>query len=250
MTYIGGSQFSVDNRGDYQLFDNINRADMAQQLKNDVMPMGYTGRIQANSSANNKRDYRGQIGIGGVNDRDISLYQYNGFKDDVINASSRATQSASRFNYAFDRQIDKRYIDVSGQFIPNNKLRVLPNRGGCVMYGGSQILPSPYSDPNLKQLSDALMSEVMGTTDTYNTANVNNYLKYKANRPKITRADLMSSAQQYATARPQTLTNTANTNMALSALSARSAGQSRLETLRNNLSVSLPAMPDPDGEWV
>ena len=248
MSYIGGSQFSVDNRMDYQLFDNINRADMTQQIKNDVMPMGYTGRIQANSSANYARDYYGQLHEGGVNDRDISLYQYNGFKDDVINASSRATQSASRFNYAFDRQIDKRYIDVSGQFIPNNKLRVLPNR--CCSMNGGQILPRPYTDPNLQQLSDALMSEVMGSSYAYNPANANNYLKYKSNRPKLTRADLMSSAQQYAIARPQTLTNTANANTTLSALSARSAGQSRLETLRNNLSVALPPIPDPDGEWV
>lgn len=246
MSYIGGIQYSVDNRGDYNLFDSLNRADMAEQMEQNVMPMGYTGRIQANSSANYARDYYGQLHEGGVNDRDINLYQYSGFKDDVIDASSRATQSASRFNYAFDRQIDKRYIDVSGQMIPNNKLRVIPNRG-CVMYGTQ---PLPYTDPNLKQLSDTLMGEVMGSTNIYNPADANKYLRFKANRPKLTRADLTSSAQQYAIARPQSLTNTATANAALSALSARSAGQSRLDTLRSNLRVAIPEVVDDGGEWV
>ena len=130
--------------------------------------------------------------------------------------------------------------------IPNNKLRVIPNRG-CVMYGTQ---PLPYTDPNLKQLSDTLMGEVIGSTNIYNPADANKYLRFKANRPKLTRADLTSSAQQYAIARPQSLTNTATANAALSALSARSAGQSRLDTLRSNLRVAIPEVVDDGGEWV
>lgn len=195
MSYIGGSQFSVDNRTDNELSSCIQRADMMEKIKADIMPMGYTGRIQANSSANYARNYYGQLHDGGLNDRDISLYQYKGFKDDTINASSRATQSASRFNYAFDRQINKRFVDVSGQFIPNNKLRVLPNRG-CAMYGNQ---PLPYTDPALKQLSDSLMTEAINTQ--FNAADANKYLSFKANRPKLTRQDLMNSAQDLAKAR-------------------------------------------------
>jgi hypothetical protein len=198
MTYIGGSQFSVDNRTDNELFSCINRAEMMEKIKADIMPMGYTGRIQANSSANYARNYYSQLHDGGVNDRDISLLQYKGFKDDKINASSRATQSASRFNYAYDRQINKRYVDVSGQFIPNNKLRVLPNRS-CSMYGTQ---PLPYDDPDLKQLSNSLMSDAIDLT--YNVADANKYLKYKVNRGKLTRQDLMEASQQYAIARQQT----------------------------------------------
>ena len=198
MTYIGGSQFSVDNRTDNELFSCINRAEMMEKIKADIMPMGYTGRIQANSSANYARNYYSQLHDGGVNDRDISLLQYKGFKDDKINASSRETQSASRFNYAYDRQINKRYVDVSGQFIPNNKLRVLPNRS-CSMYGTQ---PPPYDDPDLKQLSNSLMSDAIDLT--YNVADANKYLKYKVNRGKLTRQDLMEASQQYAIARQQT----------------------------------------------
>lgn len=198
MSYIGGIQYSVDNRTDNDLFSCIDRADMMEKIKAEIMPMGYTGRIQANSSANYARNYYGQLCNTGVNNRDISLLQGKGFKDEVINASSRATQSASRFNYAFDRQINKRFIDVSGQLIPNNKLRVLPNRS-CVMWGGGQVIPKPYVDADLQQLSTSLMTDAINANLAYDPADANKYLKYKATRPKLTRQDLMNAAQQYTT---------------------------------------------------
>jgi len=204
MSYIGGSQFSVDNRRDNELFNCINHADMMEKIKADTMPMLYTGRVQANSSANYARNpYAELANANMVNDRDISLYQYNGFKDDVLDASSRATQSASRFNYAFDRQINKRYVDVSGQFIPNNKLRVLPNRG-CIMYGKQ---PPAYTDANLQQLATELIGTAAYNSNAYTASDANSYLKYKVNRPKLTREDLMNASQQYALARPNTLAN-------------------------------------------
>lgn len=198
MSYIGGIQYSVDNRRDNELSSCIQRAEDMEKIKADIMPMGYTGRIQANSSANYARNYYSQLYDGGVNDRDINLLQGKGFLNDNINASSRATQSASRFNYAFDRQINKRFIDVSGQLIPNNKLRVLPNRS-CVMWGGGQTIPKPYIDNDLQQLSTTLMTEAINANLAYNPADANKYLKYKATRPKLTRQDLMNAAQQYAT---------------------------------------------------
>jgi hypothetical protein len=205
MSYIGGIQYSVDNRTDNELSSCINRADAMEKIKADIMPMGYTGRVQANSSANYARNYYGQLPDMGVNTRDTSLLQGKGFKDDVIDGSSRATQSASRFNYALDRQINKRYVDVSGQFIPNNKLRVLPNRS-CVMWSGGQpngALPPPYTDPDLYKLSSSLMADSINSQ--YNPSDANSYMKYKATRPKLTRQDLMDASQQYAMARPQNL---------------------------------------------
>ena len=247
MSYIGGSQFSVDNRTNNELFSCIQRAEDMERIKAEIMPMGYTGRIQANSSANYARNYYSQLHDGGVNDRDLSLYQYKGFKDDVINASSREQQSASRFNYAFDRQINKRFVDVSGQMIPNNKLRVLPNRS-CAMYGKQ---PLPYTDPDLKLLSDSLMTEVINHNLAYNPANANSYLKYKATRPKLTRQDLMNSAQQYAM-KPvqQVVGQTALATSAFDALdSARRIQQDRaaisanlreIRGMREGLSVNIP----------
>jgi hypothetical protein len=207
MSYIGGSQFSVDNRTNNQLFSCIERADMMEKIKADIMPMGYTGRIEANSSANYaKNPYSELANAYGVNYRDINLYQYKGFKDDKIDASSRATQSASRFNYGYDRQVNKRYVDVSGQFIPNNKLRVIPNRS-CMM-NGAFPLTIPPTDPHLERLAVELMGDP-NISSTYLPSSANKYLSYKANRPKLTRQDLMNSAQQYAMARPSGLANVA-----------------------------------------
>jgi hypothetical protein len=182
-------------------------AEMMEQLKAEVRPMGYTGRIQANSMANYAKNPRSELANAyNVCDRDISLYQYKGFMNDKFDASSRATQSASRFNYGYDRQVNKRYIDVSGQFIPNNKLRVIPNRG-CMM-NGAFPLAKPPADPNLERLSAELAAEASGT-GLYMPSSANKYFSYKASRPKLTRQDLTNSAQQFAMAKPSGLANVA-----------------------------------------
>ena len=251
MSYIGGIQYSVDNRGDNELSSCIQRADDMEKIKAGIMPMLYTGRVQANSSANYARNYYSQLHDGGVNDRDLSLLQGKGFKDDTINASSRATQSASRFNYAYDRQVNKRFIDVSGQFIPNNKLRILPNRG-CAMWAGGQVLPKPYVDADLQQLSDSLMKESINATIAYNPADANSYMKYKANRPKLTRQDLMNAAQQYAVRSVQPLPAATTATAPYNSLdSARRIAEDRRQiaadlretrAIREGLSVAIPSM--------
>jgi hypothetical protein len=202
---VGGSQFSVDNIRNNNLFDNISRAEMMEQLKAEVRPMGYTGRIQANSSANYAKNPRSELANTGVINRDINLYQYTGFKDDKYDASSRATQSASRFNYGYDRQVNKIYVDVSGQKIPNNHLRVIPNRS-CMMNGAYPLTKPPY-DANLERLSVELMGNPNDYSKSYIPSSANNYLKFKANKPKLTRQDLTNSAQQFAMSRPQNLAN-------------------------------------------
>ena len=202
---VGGSQFSVDNIRNNNLFDNISRAEMMEQLKAEVRPMGYTGRIQANSSANYAKNPRSELANTGVINRDINLYQYTGFKDDKYDASSRATQSASRFNYGYDRQVNKIYVDVSGQKIPNNHLRVIPNRS-CMMNGAYPLTKPPYN-ANLERLSVELMGNPNDYSKSYIPSSANNYLKFKANKPKLTRQDLTNSAQQFAMSRPQNLAN-------------------------------------------
>jgi hypothetical protein len=204
---LGGSQFSVDNIRNNELFDNISRAEMMEQIKKDVRIMGYTGRVQANSMANYARNPRSELANTGVINRDINLYQNVGFMNDKYDASSRALPSASRFNYAYDRQVNKRYVDVSGQNIPNNELRVIPNRS-CMM-NGAFPLEKPQIDPNLQRLSVELMGNPNDYSKSYIPSSANTYLKFKASRPKLTRQDLTNSAQQYAMARPSGLANPA-----------------------------------------
>ena len=247
MSYIGGIQYSVDNRTDNYLFSCIDRADMMEKIKADIMPMGYTGRIQANSSANYARNPYSQLCNTGVNNRDTSLLQGKGFLNDTIDASSRQQQSASRFNYAFDRQINKRFIDVSGQLIPNNKLRVLPNRS-CVMWGGGQVIPKPYVDADLQQLSTSLMTDAINANLAYDPADANKYLKFKATRPKLTRQDIMNAAQQYATRPTQVVVG--QTALATSVSAGRTARTQEIVDMavinsarrRAGLSVDIPSI--------
>jgi hypothetical protein len=232
---VGGSQFSVDNIRNNNLFDNISRAEMMEQLKAEVRPMGYTGRIQANSSANYAKNPRSELANTGVINRDINLYQYTGFKDDKYDASSRATQSASRFNYGYDRQVNKIYVDVSGQKIPNNHLRVIPNRS-CMMNGAYPLTKPPYN-ANLERLSVELMGNPNDYSKSYIPSSANNYLKFKANKPKLTRQDLTNSAQQFAMSRPQNLANPAAATVAVEAFdplaSARQRQQARDQINQN-----------------
>jgi hypothetical protein len=184
----GGNTFAND------LFANISRADDAEQVKRETMNMGYIKLIQDRADVNRPRKYNNQLHDGGVNDRDISLLQTNGFKDDIINASSREQKSSSRFNYAFDRQINKRLIDVSGQFIANEKLRVLPNR--CTMMWGKH--PDPPINNAINNLSLRLEADVKDISLYYDPTTARGRLKYNINNRKLTKEDLINSSSPYA----------------------------------------------------
>jgi hypothetical protein len=184
-----------DNRFSNDIFASISRANDAEQVKQDTMIMGYTQLIQDRADVNQPRKYYSQLpNNNGVNDRDISLLQTNGFMDDVINASSREQQSSSRFNYAFDRQINKRFIDVSGQFIPNEKLRILPNRG-MIIWGKH---PEPIMNDNINNLSLRLAETAKDISPYYNPTTARGQLKYNANTRRLTKEDLINSSSQYA----------------------------------------------------
>jgi hypothetical protein len=185
----GGNTYASD------LFANIGRAHDAEQVERDTMIKGYTQLIQDRADVNQPRRYYKQLPNNGVNDRDISLLQNNGFKDDVINASSREQKSSSRFNYAWDRQINKRFIDVSGQFIPNEKLRVLPNRG-LMIYGKH---PNPPINNAINNLSLRLEAGVKDISPYYDPTNARGQLKYNANSRRLTKEDLINSSSPYAT---------------------------------------------------
>lgn len=184
----GGNTFQSD------IFASINRANDTERVKAETMIMGYTQLIQDRSDVNKPRKYYSQLdNKNQVYNRDISLLQNNGFKDNLINVSSREQQSSSRFNYALDRQINKRFIDVSGQYIPNEKLRIMPNRG-MIIYGKH---PDPPMNNNINNLSLRLEQGVKGTPD-YDPTTARGQLKYNANVRKLTKEDLINSSSKYA----------------------------------------------------
>jgi hypothetical protein len=184
----GGNTYASD------IHASIQRANDTERVKAETMIMGYNQLILDRADVNKPRKYYSQLdNKNQVNNRDISLLQNNGFVGNILNVSSREQQSSSRFNYALDRQINKRFIDVSGQFIPNEKLRVIPNRG-MMIYGKH---PEPIMNNNINNLSSRLQQGVKGTPD-YDPTTARGRLKYNVNNKRLTREDLINSSSQYA----------------------------------------------------
>lgn len=183
----GGNTFQND------IFASINRANDTERVKAETMIMGYTQLIQDRSDVNQPRKYYSQLdNKNQVHNRDISLLQNNGFKDNMLNVSSREQQTSSRFNYAIDRQINKRFIDVSGQFIPNEKLRIIPNNG-LIVYGKQS---APPMNNNINNLSLRLAQGVKGIPD-YDPTTARGQLKYNVNNKRLTKEDLINSSSRY-----------------------------------------------------
>ena len=118
------------NQNQTQLFAEIDRADMMEKLEKNTRIMNYTGRVNLYSNANNpyqiysQLDCQHHLGCFGKGNSQPSQ-----LPEPFINCTPRKNDTASRFNYAIDKQVARRLVDVSGQFIPNNQLRIIPNRG-------------------------------------------------------------------------------------------------------------------------
>jgi len=91
--------------------------------------------------------------------------------------------SSSRVNYAFDNVIDNRNIDISGQYIPNNKLRVMINRCIELCYRNRIIL----DNKEILQLSQRLVN-ISRTDNSFKLSHSD--LQYKIKTKKLTREEL------------------------------------------------------------
>ena len=91
--------------------------------------------------------------------------------------------SSSRVNYAFDNVIDNRNIDISGQYIPNNKLRVMINRCIELCYRNRIIL----DNKEILQLSQRLVN-ISRTDNSFKLSHSD--LRYKIETKKLTREEL------------------------------------------------------------
>ncbi len=100
----------------------------------------------------------------------------------TINCTPRKNIPASRFNYAYDKQIDNRLIDVSGIEIPNKFLRVIPNRGTQTTGYQKQYIPT---NKQIEKLANDI------TNISYEPADTTAKLKFKASRERLTRAELL-----------------------------------------------------------
>jgi len=172
------------------LFAVIDRANDTHQKPIDekVMLMGHIDLINARSDANyirplyNQLDIATHLGcIGKANSQSSEL------TDPIIKCTPRHNESASRFNYAYDMQITTRPTEVSGINIPNNQLRIIPNRGTQSCYQKT-IMPVNKELMNLSR-------NIIGVCATDSSALDNQNLQFKASRQRLTREELQGLAR-------------------------------------------------------
>ena len=162
-----------------QLFAAIDRSDMMNNLEKTTRIMNYTGRVNLYSNANNPYQRYSQLDIAsylGCFGKENS--QPSQLPEPVINCTPRKNDDTWRFNYAIDKQITKRLVDVSGQFIPNNQLRIIPNRG-IHLYAQDRHLP-PSLSGSLGNISASSLNR------DFTNNNINKNMTYTANRQKLT----------------------------------------------------------------
>ncbi len=148
-----------------------------------VMIMNYTDRVQNNSYENfNHQTYSQLDGVTHIGTFQKSNSQPS--KIPTINCTPRKNETASRFNYSLDYAINNRMIDVSGQNIPNENLRVIPNRGIVLCYQ-DRILPE---NKEISQLSQRLVN--ISRIDNAFKLSPND-LRYKIKNQKLTREELI-----------------------------------------------------------
>lgn len=167
------------NQNQTQLFAEIDRAAMMEKLEKNTRIMNYTGRVNLYSNANNpyeiysQLDCQTHLGCFGKGNSQPSR-----LPEPFINCTPRKNDDASRFNYAIDKQVTRRLVDVSGQYIPNNQLRIIPNRG-IHLYAQERNLPSSLSG-SLGNISASSLNR------NFTNNNINKNLTYTANRQKLT----------------------------------------------------------------
>jgi hypothetical protein len=147
------------------------------------MIMNYTDRVQKNSDLNFPHETYSQLdGVTHIGTFGKGNSQPS--KIPTIDCTPRKNETASRFNYSFDYAINNRMIDVSGVSIPNEKLRVIPNRGIAMCYQ-DRILPA---NKEIAQLSQRLVN--ISRIDNAFKLSPND-LRYKIKNQKLTREELI-----------------------------------------------------------
>lgn len=175
-----------------QLFKVIERSHLLDGVSGRPVEKGlvlsnYTDKIQERSYANNSYERCNQLD-GGIN---IGTFgkansQRSKLLNGFINCNPRENEDANRFNYAIDKYVDRRMVDVSGQSIPNNMLRVIPNRG-IQLYGQKRNLPRNDDILNLSLRIGNISASALDKTFNLSKSD----LQYKASHERLSRGDLL-----------------------------------------------------------
>ena len=164
------------------LFEQIEREHIGNQLELDKRQQIYLPLIGAFSQANDPYEIRAQlIGANGVASLGLENSQASELPEPFIRCRTGFMEESSRFNYGYDMAINKRKIDVSGQLIPNEELRSMPQRGVQIhAYQTTRVLP--YKT-NIAKLAEELSNTIVD--NRFNIKNVSSNARYKITNPGV-----------------------------------------------------------------
>ena len=164
------------------LFEQIEREHIGNQQELKKRQQLHLPLINAFSQANDPYEMRSQLsGANGVASLGLENSQASDLPEPFIRCRTGFMEESSRFNYGYDMAINKRKIDVSGQLIPNEELRVIPQRGVQIhAYQTTRVLP--YKS-NIAKLAEELSNTIVD--NRFNIKDVSSSARYKINRPSF-----------------------------------------------------------------
>jgi hypothetical protein len=167
------------------IFDQINREDIGNhQELNKRQPL-YTPSVRNNSMCFDQYELRSQLDANGVASLGYENSQFSELPDPFITSRQDKMEENNRFNYGLDMSVNKRLIDISGQLIANEDLRVIPQRSTQIhAYQTVRVLP--YNERTAK-LSHDLANVI--PDNRFNVKDVSASARYKINNPSFNYRD-------------------------------------------------------------
>ena len=164
------------------LYEQIEREHIGNQQELKKRQQLHLPLINAFSQANDPYELRAQLsGANGVASLGLENSQASELPDPFIRCRSGFMEESSRFNYGYDMAINKRKIDVSGQLIPNEELRSMPQRSLQIhAYQTTRVIP--YKT-NIARLAEELSNTIVD--NRFNVKNVSSSARYKITDPKF-----------------------------------------------------------------
>ena len=164
------------------LYEQIEREHIGNQQELKKRQQLHLPLINAFSQANDPYEMRSQLsGANGVASLGLENSQASDLPEPFIRCRTGFMEESSRFNYGIDMSINKRKIDVSGQLIPNEELRVIPQRG-VQIHGYQTTLVLPYKT-NIAKLAEELSNTIVD--NRFNIKDVSSSARYKITDPKF-----------------------------------------------------------------
>ena len=164
------------------LFEQIEREDISNRQELNKRQELHLPLIDALCQVNDPYEMRSQlIGANGVASLGLENSQASELPEPFIRCRTGFMEESSRFNYGYDMAINKRKIDVSGQLIPNEELRSMPQRGVEIhTYQTTRVVP--YKT-NIARLAEELSNTIVD--NRFNVKNVSSNARYKITNPGV-----------------------------------------------------------------